>query len=72
MKTLLIKDLHIARQTSAGHRTNARLLSPAEAKRIRGGRAVSVTVDGRPGGTVDDFDINNAIFEGRIKGPFLL
>ena len=48
-------------------------LTPAQMLRIVGGRSVAVTVDGGPGkGTVDDFDINNAIWEGRIKGPMII
>jgi hypothetical protein len=40
-------------------------------KRIAGGRTVVVGVDGHGVGTVDDWDINTAIFEGRIKGSYL-
>jgi len=47
-------------------------LTPAQMQRIVGGRSVVVTVDGGPAtGTVDDFAINNAIWEGRISGPML-
>jgi len=38
---------------------------------VRGGRSVVVTVDGGALGHVDDFSINTAIFEGRIKGTYL-
>ena len=38
----------------------------------RGGRSVAVTVDGTGTGTVDDFGINMAIFEGRINGSYIL
>ncbi|AET92017.1 hypothetical protein [Caballeronia cordobensis] len=43
-------------------------LTPAQMKRIVGGRAVLATVDGRGYATIDDWDANLAIFEGRIKG----
>ncbi|BAN26610.1 hypothetical protein [Caballeronia insecticola] len=47
-------------------------LTHAQMKRIVGGRSVLATVDGGPGmTTVNDFDINNAIWEGRIKGPMI-
>ena len=47
-------------------------LTRAQMQRVVGGRRVVVTVDGGPAtGTVDDFDINNAIWEGRISGPML-
>ncbi|MGF6469425.1 hypothetical protein OKW32_004767 [Paraburkholderia youngii] len=39
---------------------------------MRGGRSVVVKVDGGGTGTVDDWDNNTAIFEGRINGPYLL
>jgi hypothetical protein len=34
--------------------------------RVRGGRAISVLVDGRPGGVVDDFQLNMEIVKGNI------
>lgn len=68
MKTLMIKDLSLTEELDR----KVRLLSPEELKRVHGGQAVSVTVDGRPGYTVDDFGLNMAIFEGRIGGPYLL
>jgi hypothetical protein len=47
-------------------------LTRAQMQRIVGGRSVLVTVDGGPAtSTVNDFDINNAIWEGRIAGPML-
>ncbi|WP_321965357.1 hypothetical protein [Paraburkholderia sp. J7] len=47
-------------------------LTRAQMQRIVGARNVIVTVDGGPAtGTVNDFDINNAIWEGRIAGPML-
>jgi hypothetical protein len=64
---LVIKDIPNADVNEDSECT----LTPEQMKRLRGGRSVPVTVDGRPGGTVDDFDINTAIFEGRIKGPYI-
>jgi hypothetical protein len=64
MKTLDVKDLKVIEVLE---RNDAiRSLSPEEMKRVHGGRAMSVLVDGRPGGVVDDFQLNMAIFEGRI------
>lgn len=60
MKTLVIKDLALT-QTHA-----ARSLSGKEMKLVQGGRAISVLVDGRPGGVVDDFQLSMAIFKGDI------
>jgi len=41
-------------------------------QRIVGARGVVATVDGGPATTtVNDFDINNAIWEGRIAGPMI-
>jgi len=62
MKTLVIKDLAITHQS-----TSVRSLSCEEMKRVQGGRAMAVLVDGRPGGVVDDFQLNMAIFRGDIK-----
>jgi hypothetical protein len=53
-------------------RANVVSLSDTELKRVHGARSVAVTVDGTHSGTVDDFAINMAIFEGRIGGPYLL
>ncbi|MBK4735486.1 hypothetical protein [Noviherbaspirillum pedocola] len=72
MKTLMIKDLHVTHEPDYEAKPGIRPLSPEQLKLIHGGRTVSATVDGRPGGTVNDFDINMAIFEGRISGPYLL
>lgn len=44
---------------------------PHQIKHLRGGRSVVVTIDNGAQGHVDDWDINTAIFEGRIKGSFL-
>jgi hypothetical protein len=64
METLVIKDLAITR-VSAGV-DGTRSLSREEMKLVQGGRAVSVLVDGRPGGVVDDFELSMAIFKGDI------
>jgi hypothetical protein len=40
-------------------------------KALRGGRSVVVSVNGGGLGHVDDWDINTAIFEGRIGGTYL-
>jgi hypothetical protein len=47
-------------------------LTRAQMQRTVGGRSVLATVDGGPATTtVNDFDINNAIWEGRIAGPMI-
>jgi hypothetical protein len=66
METLVIKDLAVARVAAGDESTCVRSLSQAEMKLVHGGRAMSVTVDGRPGGVVDDFALNMAIFSGDI------
>jgi len=63
METLVIRDLAI---TERGQRSAARSLSRKEMKLVQGGRAISVLVDGRPGGVVDDFQLQMAIFKGDI------
>jgi hypothetical protein len=40
-------------------------------KRVQGGRAMVVTVDGRTQGRVDDFALNMEIFKGNIGGPMI-
>jgi hypothetical protein len=65
METLTIKDL-------AFDDACVRSLSAEEMKQVRGGRAISVLVDGRPGGTVDDFSLNMEIFKGNIGGPMVV
>ncbi|SAL60958.1 hypothetical protein AWB74_03039 [Caballeronia arvi] len=62
-RMLIIEDL----KAGPGD-TNDASLTPAQMKRIVGGRAVLATVDGRGYATIDDWDINLAIFEGSIKG----
>lgn len=71
MKTLTIKDLTIEKVSARNDTESARLLSRDEMSRVRGGRAVVVTVDGRSGGTVDDFSLNMEIFKGNIGGPMI-
>jgi hypothetical protein len=63
--TVIIKDL--PRKAD-----DEKTLSAEQMKTLRGGRSVVVTVDGGGTGHVDDWDINTAIFEGRISGPYLL
>lgn len=47
-------------------------LTRAQMQRIVGARSVLATVNGGPATTtVDDFGINNAIWEGRISGPMI-
>jgi hypothetical protein len=70
MNTLTIDDL--AFDATAAGSARARTLSSEEMKRVSGGRAVSVLVDGRTEGTVDDFSLNMEIFKGNIGGPMIL
>ncbi|KND56584.1 hypothetical protein BPUN_0066 [Candidatus Paraburkholderia kirkii] len=62
-RTLVIKDLPIGPA-----QLDETSLTQAQMRRIAGGRAVLATVDGRGSATIDDFDINTAIFEDRIVG----
>ncbi len=66
MTTLLIKDLAFVQTSSPTEASPTRSLTRAEMQRVQGGRAISVLVDGRPGGVVDDFDLQMAIFKGDI------
>lgn len=66
MKTLVIKDLAVSHTAAHEKGGAARTLSRADMKRVQGGRAISVLVDGRPGGVVDDFQLQMAIFKGDI------
>ena len=66
MKTLIIKDLAATCVSAGDHSGAARSLSRDEMKLVQGGRLISVLVDGRPGGVVDDFQLNMAIFKGDI------
>ena len=66
MKTLLIKDLAVTHGSASNAGAGARSLSREEMKLVQGGRLISVLVDGRPGGVVDDFQLNMAIFKGDI------
>lgn len=66
MKTLTITNLTIKEVSERNEKESAHLLSREEMKRVHGGRAVSVLIDGRPGGVVDDFQLNMEIFQGNI------
>ena len=66
MKTLVIKDLAVAHGSAGKASSAVRCLSREEMKQIQGGRLISVLVDGRPGGVVDDFQLDMAIFKGDI------
>lgn len=65
--TIIIKDLPRATAPSSDEFT----LTDKQMKAVSGGRSVVVTVDGGGTGHVDDWDINTAIFEGRISGTYL-
>ncbi|SMG55318.1 hypothetical protein [Paraburkholderia susongensis] len=65
--TVIIKDL----PRCAGDASHEKTLTVEQMKTLRGGRSVVVTVDGNGTGHVDDWDINTAIFEGRISGTYL-
>jgi hypothetical protein len=66
MKTLTITDLKIKEASEQIENEAAHQLSREEMKRVHGGRAISVLVDGRPGGVVDDFQLEMGIFKGDI------
>ena len=66
MKTLTITDLTIKQVPAHTETQCVRALSREEMHRVHGGRAVAVLVDGRPGGGVDDFQLNMEIFKGNI------
>jgi hypothetical protein len=66
MKTLTITDLTIKEVSERNENESTHLLSREEMTRVHGGRATSVLVDGRPGGVVDDFQLNMEIFNGNI------
>jgi hypothetical protein len=70
MKTLTIEDLSFNDAAKANEWV--RSLSPEEMKRVCGGRAISVLVDGRSGATMDDFALNMEIFKGNIGGPMVV
>ena len=65
--TVIIKDLPPRADCAPDEKT----LTAEQMKTLRGGRSVVVTVDNGGLGHVDDWDINTAIFEGRIKGSYL-
>ncbi|MBC8721103.1 hypothetical protein F6X37_05675 [Paraburkholderia sp. 31.1] len=64
---VIIKDL----PPGASEPSDEKTLTAEQMKTLRGGRSVVVKVDGGGTGTVDDWDINTAIFEGRISGTYL-
>jgi hypothetical protein len=65
--TVIIKDL----SRRAGDAPDEKTLTAEQMKTLHGGRSVVVTVDGASTGHVDDWEINTAIFEGRISGTYL-
>ncbi|OLL28029.1 hypothetical protein BTH42_29045 [Burkholderia sp. SRS-W-2-2016] len=64
---VIIKDL----PHRAGDAPHEKTLTVEQMKLLHGGRSVVVTVDGGSTAHVDDFEINTAIFEGRIHGTYL-
>ena len=66
METLVIKDLAVTHPAAGSDGAAARSLSREEMQLVQGGRLIPVLVDGRPGGVVDDFQLNMAIFKGDI------
>ena len=70
MSTLTIHDL--AFDATAADSGRERALSRDEMRKVVGGRSVSVLVDGRTAGTVDDFSLNMEIFKGNIGGPMIV
>ncbi|APA88211.1 hypothetical protein BJG93_22780 [Paraburkholderia sprentiae WSM5005] len=64
---VIIKDL----PPRAGDPSGQKTLTVEQMKALHGGRSVVVKVDGGGTGTVDDWEINTAIFEGRIGGTYL-
>ena len=65
MKTLVIQDLDFTHAAGEGG-SAVRSLTHAEMQQVQGGRAIAVLVDGRPGGVVDDFQLEMGIFKGDI------
>ena len=65
--TVIIKDL----PRCADHSRDEATLTAEQMKMLRGGRSVVVTVNNGAVGHVDDWEINTAIFEGRIGGTYL-
>jgi hypothetical protein len=66
MEKLMIKDLSTTHPSAEDDSSRVRSLTTEEMKRVQGGRAISVLVDGRPGGVIDDFELDMAIFRGDI------
>jgi hypothetical protein len=65
--TVIIKDL----PRSKDHAHDEATLTAEQMKTLHGGRSVVVSVGGGAVGHVDDWEINTAIFEGRIGGTYL-
>lgn len=66
MNILVIEDLPVTTTMASRYGAAARSLSRADMQALWGGRAISVLVDGRPGGVVDDCQLQMAIFKGDI------
>lgn len=66
MNKLIIKDLSLTGASAGTDGSAIRGLTREEMQGTHGGRAISVLVDGRPGGVVDDFQLQMAIFKGDI------
>ncbi|QSN63216.1 hypothetical protein [Caballeronia sp. M1242] len=65
---LVITDLTLDTNT----RPNEAALSRQQMQQIAGGRSVLATVDGRSTAAIDDWQMNIAIFEGRVGGPYIV
>ncbi|WP_250474320.1 hypothetical protein [Caballeronia sp. GAFFF1] len=65
---LVITDLTL--DTTA--RCNEPVLSRQQMQQIAGGRSALATVDGRSTAAIDDWQMNIAIFEGRVGGPYIV
>ncbi|MDR5857168.1 hypothetical protein P9239_03575 [Caballeronia sp. LZ062] len=66
--TLVISDL--APDNAASR--NEAALSRRQMQDVVGGRSVLATVDGRSTAAIDDWQMNIAIFEGRVGGPYIV
>ncbi|VXC87169.1 conserved hypothetical protein [Burkholderia sp. 8Y] len=65
---LVITDLSLDTAT----RPIVAALSRQQMQHIVGGRSVLATVDGRSNAAIDDWQMNIAIFEGRVGGPYIV
>ena len=66
MDKLVIKDLAVPHAAAGTDGGATRTLTREEMRATHGGRAIAVLVDGRPGGVVDDFQLQMDIFKGDI------